>query len=117
MPPCTGTFGTFPAPQPIRVRATSTDQEAVFSLSVVVQPRGNDVVIEHWIHSRTDLESGAAAWELETGRVYTLAILTNRELTVQTLIEIGGNAIVESECSSSGPGVAGIWTIPTQVIL
>jgi hypothetical protein len=82
MPPCTGTFGAFKASKPISVKATSNDGEAVFSLSVVVQPRGSDVVMEHWVHSRTDLENGTATWGLESSRVYTLAVMTNRALTV-----------------------------------
>lgn len=114
MPPCTGTFGAFKAPRPIRVQAKSSDKKAVFSLSVVVQPRGNDVVMEHWVHSRTDLETGAAAWNLEASRVYTLALMTDRALTIDTVIEVGGKPIVQSKCSSSGPGVAGIWTVPTR---
>jgi hypothetical protein len=45
-------------------------------------PRGSDVVMEHWVHSRTDLENGTATWGLESSRVYTLAVMTNRALTV-----------------------------------
>jgi hypothetical protein len=114
MPPCTGTFGAFRAPKPIKVQATTDDEEAVYSLSVVVQPRGEDVVFEHFNHSRTDLETGAATWNLEPSRIYTLALLTDRALTLQTTIEVGTDEIVNSSCSNSGPGVAGLWTIPTR---
>lgn len=114
MPPCTGTFGAFAAPKPIKVQATTTDEEAVYSLSVVVQPRGEDVLFEHFVHGRTDLENGTATWNLEPARVYTLALLTDRALTLQTTIKVGTQTIVDSSCSSSGPGLAGLWTIPTR---
>jgi hypothetical protein len=114
MPPCTGTFGAFTAPKTITVQATTTDEEAVYSLSVVVQPRGEDIVFEHFVHSRTDLENGTASWVLEPSRVYTLALLTDRALTLQTTIEVGTREIVNSSCSNLGPGLAGLWTIPTR---
>jgi hypothetical protein len=116
MPPCSGTFGAFTAPKPIKVQATTTDPKAVYSLSVVVQPRGEEVVFEHFVHTRTDLENGNAAWNLEASRVYTLALLTDRALTLQTTIEVGTNQIVNGSCKSSGPGLAGLWTIPTRKV-
>lgn len=114
MPPCTGTFGAFKAPRTITVRATTNDQNAVYSLSVVVQPRGEDIIFEHFTHSRTDLENGTATWTLEASRVYTLALITDRALTLQTTIDVDTNQIVNSQCSNAGPGVAGLWTIPTR---
>jgi hypothetical protein len=116
MPPCARTFGAFAAPKPIKVQATTADDKAVYSLSVVVQPRGSDIVFEHFVHSRTDLENGTATWNLEPSRVYTLALMTDRALTLQTSIEAGDDEIVNSSCSSSGPGVAGLWTIPTRKV-
>jgi hypothetical protein len=114
MPPCTGTFGAFRAPKPIRIQATTTDADAVYSLSVVVQPRGEDMVFEHFVFARTALENGTAGWDLEPSRLYTLALMTDRALTVQTTIEVGTNQIVNSSCDNSGPGLAGLWTIPTR---
>jgi hypothetical protein len=114
MPPCTGTFGAFTAPKSITVQATAADEEAVYSLSVVVQPRGEDVVFEHFVHRRTDLENGTASWVLEPSRIYTLALLTDRALTLQTTITVGTREIVNGSCSNLGPGVAGLWTVPTR---
>jgi hypothetical protein len=116
MAPCTGTFGAFTAPKPVKVQATTTDDEAVYSLTVVVQPRGEDVVFEHFTHSRTELENGTVTWNLEPSRIYTLALMTDRALTLQTTIDVGTRQIVSSSCSNSGPGVAGLWTIPTRKV-
>ncbi|HYG64259.1 MAG TPA: hypothetical protein VEL74_16905 [Thermoanaerobaculia bacterium] len=113
MPPCTDNFGTFPAPATIRVLTRPEDQNVVYSLSVVVQARDSEVVFEHFVHSRTDLENGAATWTLEPSRVYTLALITLGALTLRTVIEVDGNPIVNSSCSNSGAGVVGVWTIPT----
>jgi hypothetical protein len=46
--------------------------------------------------------------------VYTLALLTDRALTLQTSINVGPNQIVNGSCTSAAAGLAGLWTISTQ---
>jgi len=116
MPPCTGTFGAFQAPKRIRVQATTPNNDAVYSLSVVIRPRGEAPASEPLVFTRTALEDGTAAWDLEASRIYTLVLLTDRALTLATTIEVGTKQIVNGSCSNSAPGVAGLWTIPTRKV-
>jgi len=115
MAPCTGTFGSVTAPKLIKVQATSTDKKAVYSLTVVVLPRDNDeMVFEHFVYSRTALENGTAAWDLEPSRIYKMALIADRAVEVTTTIDLPNRQIFNSKCSSAGPGLVGVWTLPTR---
>ena len=115
MPPCTGTFGAVTSPKRLRVQATSTNAEAVYSLTVVVLPRDNqDTAFEHFVFTRTALENGTAAWDLEPSRIYRMAIIADRAVEVTTTLDLPQRQIFNSVCKSDGPGLVGSWTLPTR---
>ncbi len=115
MAPCTGTFGSVTAPKRITVEATSTNEEAVYSLTVVVLPRDvGEVVFEHFVYSRTALENGTAAWDLEPSRIYRMALIADRAVEVHTTIDLPARRIFDETCSSAGPGLVGVFNLPTR---
>jgi hypothetical protein len=117
MPPCTGTFGAVKAPKRVTVEATTSDKKAVYSLTVVVLPRDADaVVFEHFVFTRTALENGSAAWDLDPARIYKLALVADKAVTLATTIDLSGKQIFDSSCGSAAPGLVGLWTLPTRKV-
>jgi hypothetical protein len=114
MPPCTGTFGAVKTPRRVTVKATTSDKKAVYSLTVVVLPRDEALVFEHFTFTRSALENGTAAWDLDAARIYKMSIAADRAVTLDTTIDLDGKVIFQSKCSSEGPGLVSLWTLPTR---
>lgn len=114
MPPCMKTFPAFKAGKPILVKATTQDQNAVFSLRVVVVSRAEKQIVETFDHGREDLENGLATWTLSPACSYLMVISTDRDVSLQTSIDVGANQIFASACSSGGPGRAANFNLATR---